>query len=325
MINLTPQTRPQIKILLALLLPLSFSLFFLKLPGLLPSSLSRNIEKPTPRFKIVATTSMLGDVIQNIVGDKATVVTLMGPGIDPHVYKASPKDISALSKADVVFYNGLHLEGKIADVLRSLRLQKLVYAASDGIDASNYLADPNFAEGVDPHIWFDVSLWKQAVAYISKQLQASDPAAAAYYQANTALYLQKLDQLHQATQEAIQQIPKPQRVLISAHDAFSYLGRAYDIEVRGLQGVSTVEECGLRDITNLVNFIVERNIKAIFPETSVPDKPLRAVVEGCKRKGHPVALGESLYSDTLGQEGTHEGTYIGMIEANIRTIVNALQ
>lgn len=264
-------------------------------------------------------------MVQNIVGDKAAVVTLMGPGIDPHVYKASPKDVKALGKADVIFYNGLHLEGKMADVLRSFRLQKPVYAAIDGIDSGHYLADPNFSEGVDPHIWFDVSLWKQAVAYISKQLQAADPTTATCYQANTARYIQQLDQLHQATQEAIQQIPKPQRVLISAHDAFSYLGRAYDIEVRGLQGISTVEECGLRDITNLVNFIIERNIKAVFPETSVPDKPLRAVLEGCKQRGHQVTLGEPLYSDALGQASTPEGTYIGMVEANIKAIVNALQ
>lgn len=268
---------------------------------------------------------MLGDAIKNIVGDQAAVVTLMGPGIDPHVYKASPKDVKALSKADIIFYNGLHLEGKMADVLRSLCLQKPIYAATDGIDPSNYLADPSFDESVDPHIWFDVSLWKQAVAYISKQLQAEDPAAAAYYHANTARYLQQLDRLHQDTQAAMQQIPESQRVLISAHDAFSYLGRAYDIEVRGLQGISTVEECGLRDITNLVDFIIERNIKAIFPETSVPDKPLRAVVEGCKQRDHQVTLGGPLYSDALGQEGTPAGTYIGMVEANINIIVNALQ
>ena len=288
-------------------------------------ALGCNEEESTQRFKIVATTSMLGDAIQNIVGDSATVVTLMRPGIDPHVYKASPRDVKELHKADIVFYNGLDLEGKMAAVLRSFSLQKPIYAASDGIDSSNYLVDPNFAEGVDPHIWFDVSLWKQAVQYISKQLQAADPAAAAYYQANTRLYLQQLDGLHRATQAAIQQIPRGQRVLISAHDAFSYFGRAYDIEVRGLQGISTIEECGLRDITDLVNFIIVRNIKAIFPEISVPDKPLRAVVEGCKQRGHQVILGKELYSDALGQAGTWEGTYIGMVDTNTKTIVNALE
>lgn len=248
----------------------------------------------------------------------------MGPGIDPHAYKAKPKDVRALSKADIIFYNGLHLEGKMADVLRSLGLQKPVYAATDGIDSSKYLVDPNFADGNDPHIWFDVSLWKQAVAYISKQLQAADSANAPYYQANTERYLQQLDQLHQKIQKDIQQVPKSHRVLISAHDAFSYLGRAYQIEVKALQGISTVEECGLRDITNLVNFIIQNNVKAIFPETSVPDKLLRAVVEGCKQRGHQVTLGGPLYSDALGQEGTPAGTYIGMVEVNIKSIVDAL-
>lgn len=285
---------------------------------------SCNEKDSAHRFKVVATTSMLGDAVQNIVKDSATVVTLMGPGIDPHAYKASPRDVKELTKADVVFYNGLHLEGKMADVLHLSR-DKAVYAASDGIDSSNYLVDPNFAKGVDPHIWFDVSLWRQAVQYISSQLQAADPAAATYYRANTAHYLQQLDELHETTQKAIQQIPQCQRVLISAHDAFSYFGRAYDIEVRGLQGISTIEESGLRDITDLANFIIRRNIKAIFPETSVPDKALRAVVEGCKQKGHQVMLGKELYSDALGQAGTWEGTYIGMVSTNVQTIINALQ
>lgn len=325
MTNFTSHTRTQIKKLLALL---AFSVccsFFFRLPGLRSPLVGHHEEQGTPRSQIVVTTSILGDIVKNIVGDKAAVVTLMGPGIDPHAYKARPKDVRALSKADIIFYNGLHLEGKMADVLHSLRLQKPIYAATDGIDLNNYLVDPNFAEGKDPHIWFDVSLWKQAVAYISKQLQAADSANAPYYQANTERYLQQLDRLHQDTQEAMQQIPKSHRVLISAHDAFSYLGRAYDIEVKALQGISTVEECGLRDITNLVNFIIENNVKAIFPETSVPDKLLRAVVEGCKQRGHQVTLGGPLYSDALGQEGTPAGTYIGMVEVNINIIVKALQ
>lgn len=288
-------------------------------------ALSCNEEDSVHRFKIVATTSMLGDAVQNIVQDSATVVTLMGPGIDPHAYKASLRDVKELNRADIVFYNGLYLEGKMADILHNLSRDKAVFAASDGIAASSYLIDPNFAEGVDPHVWFDVSLWRQAIQYISRQLQAADTAAAAYYSANTAHYLQQLDELHKATQKAIQQIPQRQRVLISAHDAFSYLGRAYDIEVRGLQGISTVEECGLRDITDLVNFVIQRNIKALFSETSVPDKSLRAVVAGCRQKGHQVKLGKALYSDALGQAGTWEGTYIGMISTNVQAIVNALQ
>jgi manganese/zinc/iron transport system substrate-binding protein len=294
---------------------LSITLFFYHIAGVYSQ----------PGLSIVATTSMLGDAIKHIVQDSAMVITLMGPGIDPHVYKASPRDIKNLSQADVIFYNGLHLEGKMADVLHNFSKRKPVYAASNALDSIQYLGDPNFAEGVDPHIWFDVALWKQVVNYISLQLQAMDQIAAPYYKANTALYFKQLDELHQTTQEAIQQIPKNQRVLITAHDAFAYFGRAYQIEVKGLQGISTVEECGLRDITDLVDFIITRKIKAIFPESSVADKPLRAVVEGCKKRGHQVILGPELYSDALGQAGTSEGTYVGMMNCNVKTIVNALK
>lgn len=276
-------------------------------------------------LKIVATTSIIGDAIQNIVGDQGQIIQLMGPGVDPHAYKATPKNIQDLSHADIIFYNGLHLEGKMADVLANFSKRKPVYAASNGIDSSKYLGDLKATDAIDPHIWFDISLWRQAVAYMSTQLQLIDPSAAAYYQENTKKYLQALDDLHEEVTKLIKKIPQKQRVLITAHDAFSYFGRAYSIEVKGLQGISTVEECGLRDITNLVDFIIQRKIKAIFPENSVPNKPLRAVVEGCQKKGHVVVLGTELYSDALGEEGTLEGTYIGMVMSNVKTIVEALQ
>jgi len=256
-------------------------------------------------LKIVATTSIIGDAIQNIVGDQAHFIKLMGPGVDPHAYKATPKNIQDLSHADIIFYNGLHLEGKMADVLANFSKRKPVYAASHGIDPSKYLGDSKSVDAIDPHIWFDISLWRQAVAYMSMQLQHIDP--------------------HEEVKKLIHKIPKAQRVLITAHDAFSYFGRAYDIEVKGLQGISTVEECGLRDITNLVDFIIQRKIKAIFPENSVPNKPLRAVVEGCQKKGHVVVLGTELYSDALAEEDTPEGTYIGMVMSNVTTIVEALK
>jgi manganese/zinc/iron transport system substrate-binding protein len=276
-------------------------------------------------LKIVATTSIIGDAIENIVKDSAQVIKLMGPGVDPHAYKATPKNIQHLSQADIVFYNGLHLEGKMADILKKFSKRKAVYAASDGIDPSQYLGDPQFEDGLDPHIWFNVSLWKQAVEYISKQLQLADPASAVYYKSNTEYYTKQLDELHKTIQKSIQEIPKTQRMLITAHDAFTYFGKAYDIEVRGLQGISTVGECGLRDITNLVELIIQRKIKAIFPENSVPNKPLRAVVEGCRKRGHEVILGQELYSDALGEGKTWEGTYIGMVSTNVKIIVDALK
>jgi manganese/zinc/iron transport system substrate-binding protein len=277
------------------------------------------------RLTIVATTNLIGDAVKNIVQDHAEVITLMGPGVDPHAYKATQQEVKHLLNADIVFYNGLHLEGKMADILHKLSKTRPVYAAGEAITPAQQLVDPNFSLGIDPHFWFDVCLWKKAVQYISNQLQAADPEAAACYRENTAHYLQQLDELHQETLEAIQQIPAAQRVLITAHDAFGYFGRAYSMEVRGLQGISTVAECGLKDVTDLVKFIIQRNIKAIFLETSVPERPLQAVVEGCRKRGHQVAVGGYLYSDTLGQEGTPTGSYYGMIQANVQTIVNALK
>jgi manganese/zinc/iron transport system substrate-binding protein len=277
------------------------------------------------RLKVVATTSIIGDALEQITKGRVEVIKLMGPGVDPHAYKVTPKNIQALSNADIIFYNGLHLEGKMADVLNNFSKRKPVYAASDGIDSSQYLGDLRFSDGADPHIWFDILLWKKAITYMSQQLQQIDKSSAEYYATNTADYLKKLDDLHEKVKIAIQKIPLNQRVLITAHDAFTYFGRAYQIEVRGLQGISTVEECGLRDITNLVDFIVARNIKAIFPENSIPPKPLQAVVEGCKKRGHIIFLGKELYSDALGAVGTWEGTYIGMVSTNVQTIVDALK
>jgi len=268
---------------------------------------------------------MVGDAVKNIVQDQATVITLMGPGVDPHAYKVTQRDVQHLLEADIVFYNGLHLEGKMADILHKLSEKRPIYAASEALVPSQLLTDPYFSTGVDPHIWFDVSLWNQAVQHMSAQLQTADPEAAHQYKANTTRYLQQLDALHQETLEAIQQIPSAQRVLITAHDAFGYFGRAYNMEVRGLQGISTVSECGLKDITDLVKFIIQRNIKAIFLETSVPERPLKAVVEGCWKRGHPIAVGGYLYSDALGHVDTPEGTYCGMVQANVQAIVNALQ
>ena len=282
-------------------------------------------ESTQARFTIVATTSMIGDVVRHIVQDKAKVITLMGPGVDPHDYKPTQQDIKHLRKADIVFFNGLHLEGKMTDALHHLRSNKKVYAAADAISANQLRVDPEFAVGVDPHCWFDIRLWKQVVQYMSAQLQAADAAYADYYKENTARYLQRLEALHQETLQAIQEIPDAQRVLITAHDAFGYFGRAYNMKVRALQGISTVSEFGLKDITDLVQFIIHGKIKAIFIENSVPDKPLKAVIEGCKKRGHTVAIGGELYSDALGEAGTPEGTYHGMVQANVRTIVNALK
>lgn len=275
--------------------------------------------------KIVATTGMIADAVMNIAGDSLQVEALMGPGVDPHLYKATQGDLKKLSGAELVFYNGLLLEGKMGEVLEKLARIKPVIAVSSGIDTSLLLDSPLYQDAYDPHIWFDVSLWKQAVARVATSLQEFDPDNASYYRQNAVKYLERLDSLHLQVLAEIAQIPKDQRVLITAHDAFEYFGRAYDIEVRGLQGLSTVSEFGLKDITDLVQFIMERNIKAVFVETSISERSIQAVVEGCRHQDHEVRIGGSLFSDAMGAKNTPEGTYVGMVNANVQTITKALK
>ncbi|WP_250237543.1 metal ABC transporter solute-binding protein, Zn/Mn family [Cardinium endosymbiont of Oedothorax gibbosus] len=277
---------------------------------------------PDEPFTILTTTGMLRDAVENIVKEDARVVSLMGPGIDPHTYQTTQKDVQQLMHAHIIFYNGLDLEGKMNNLLKEMAKARKVYAASDALNKTQLLCDGSI--GVDPHIWFDVKLWKQVIGFISQKLQAAKPESAAYYQNNTLTYMEVLEQLHQSVVAQIQSIPKKQRVLITAHDAFGYFGKAYDIEVVGLQGISTASECGLKDIRRIVKLIIERNIKAVFFETSVSDKSMRAVVEGCARYSHKVRVGGYLYSDALGAPNTLEVTYCGMVSANAKTIVNAL-
>ncbi|WP_260215033.1 metal ABC transporter solute-binding protein, Zn/Mn family [Candidatus Cardinium hertigii] len=277
------------------------------------------------KFTILTTTGMLGDAIKNIVKEDAEVVSLMGPGIDPHTYQTTHKDVQKLIHADMIFYNGLYLEGKMTDLLEKMAKTRKVYAASDALHKTQLIYEDIFPIGIDPHIWFDVRLWKQVVAFISQKLQEARPESAAYYEENTIAYLKTLALLHQEVTAQMQSIPAQQRVLITAHDAFGYFGKAYDTEVVGLQGISTVAECGLKDIHRIVELILKRNIKAVFFETSVSDKSMRAVLEGCAHYGHKVKIGGCLYSDALGAAGTPAESYCGMIKANTIAIVNALK
>jgi manganese/zinc/iron transport system substrate-binding protein len=281
-------------------------------------------EDKNQKLKIVTTTGMIGDAVKNIVKDSAEVITLMGPGVDPHLYKATQGDLQRLNDADIIFYNGLHLEGKMGEVLEKISRMKAVIAVAESLDSSRLKTDPAY-QAYDPHVWFDVSMWADVTEYIGQQMQELDTANAAYYQKNTQQYVQDLEALHLEVKERIQQIPKEQRILITAHDAFAYFGRAYDIEVKGLQGISTISEYGLKDITKLVDLIVERNIKAVFVETSVSERAINSVVEGCQNRGHDVKIGGALYSDAMGAKGTEEGTYTGMVRANVNTIVEALK
>ncbi len=279
------------------------------------------------KINIVTTTGMIKDAVENVAGnnDNVEVIALMGPGVDPHLYKATQGDLEKLTNADIVFYNGLHLEGKMGEVMEKLGHLKPVIAISSEIPDSMLRAVPGFQGTHDPHIWFDVHLWEEAVKTISGFMQEYDSANAGRYSTNGEKYLLNMDSLHAAVKIKIAEIPQAQRVLITAHDAFGYFGDAYGIEVRGLQGISTVSEFGLRDVTELVNFIISRKIKAIFVETSVSQRSINAVVEGCQQKGWDVKIGGSLFSDAMGAEGTPEGNYLGMVSKNVETIVHALK
>ena len=277
---------------------------------------------------IVTTTGMLADAVKNIVGDKATVESLMGPGVDPHLYKATQSDLGKLNQASIIFYNGLYLEGKMEEVLVKLGQTKKTVAVGNYIDKTSLITTSSHGDGnlgYDPHIWFDVSLWADAAEAITSSMKELDPDNSAFYQENFNSYSGQLKELHHWMKNEIASIPAGQRVLITSHDAFSYFGKAYEIEVHGLQGISTASDYGLQDVTRLVNLIVERKVKAVFIETSVAPRSLQAVIEGCKNLGYDVRIGGTLFSDAMGQPGTPEGTYSGMVKANVNTIVAALK
>ena len=276
---------------------------------------------PVGKPHILATTGMVADMVQHIVGDSATVEVLMRPGVDPHLYKASQGDLRKIIDADYLFYNGLHLEGKLTGIFDKQQRVKPVFPVGDGLSNLIRLNKNTY----DPHIWFDVQLWKAATANATSELSRLDTANAKYYQANAACYQAQLDSLDQWIRVQINTIPPSKRVLITAHDAFSYFGRAYGVEVKGLQGISTLSEFGLRDVSNLVTYITTRAIPAVFVESSVSDKSLKAVLAGVLERGGHVRIGGNLYADAMGQEGTPEGTYIGMVKHNVQTIVEALR
>jgi manganese/zinc/iron transport system substrate-binding protein len=288
---------------------------------------SKNSSKPKEAKKlyIVTTTGMITDAVANIGGECIIVHGLMGPGVDPHLKKVTASDTKSLAKADIIIYNGLHLEGKMIDTFEKMKHQKkAVYAVTEDIAKDRLRKQPELADAYDPHIWFDVSLWKEAVRKIEKILVTHDPQHAPLYQKNAEAYYKKLDELHAWVHKEIAQIPKQGRVLVTAHDAFGYFGLAYGVEVVGLQGISTAAEYGVKDVETIVDMLVKRKIKAVFVESSVPKKNMDAVVEGCRAQKHTVVVGGLLFSDAMGEAGTPEGTYIGMVRHNIKTIVGAL-
>jgi manganese/zinc/iron transport system substrate-binding protein len=274
-------------------------------------------------LKVVCTIGMVADLVRNVGGPLVAVEQIMGSDVDPHLYKATPADIAKLSDADAVFYSGLHLEGKMADLLERHGRKKATFAVAEFLDPTALiLAEQTHP---DPHVWFDVSLWCKAAGVVGEALCLYDPANAATYKTNADKLQQTLADLHEETKAKIKTIPEERRVLVTSHDAFRYFGKAYDIQVKGIQGISTEAEASVRDIQNLVDFIAAKKVKAVFVESSVSQRNMEALREGCTAKGHSVAIGGELFSDAMGKEGTAEGTYVGMIRHNVDTIVQALK
>ncbi|MBL8874253.1 MAG: zinc ABC transporter substrate-binding protein [Phycisphaerae bacterium] len=300
----------------------SFGLFTLL--ALVAGALGAAPAEPQPPLKVIATTGMIADVAREVGGGHVRVTALMGEGVDPHLYKASPGDVRAMSDSDVVLYNGLHLEGRMADVIVKMAGRRTVAQVTDAIDEKLLREPPEFQGQFDPHVWFDVGLWMRVGDRIRDTFREKDPANADAYTAAAKSYAEVLAALNEYAKATIATIPEDHRVMVTAHDAFGYFGRAYGLEVKAIQGISTDSEASLKDMNALVDELVRRRIPAVFIESSVPRKTVDALVEGCKGRGHTVAIGGELFSDAMGKDGTLDGTYIGMVIHNVDTITRAL-
>ncbi len=281
--------------------------------------------KAADPLNIVATIGMVGDVVENVAGGRAKVTSLMGEGVDPHLYKATRSDVARMLRADVIFYNGLLLEGKMTDALVRVGAKgKPVFAVTELIDKS-YLLHPEAFEGhSDPHVWMDPAAWIKTVRVVRERLAELDSANAEMYRKQAAAYVAELERLDTYAQKILDSVPADQRVLVTAHDAFNYFGKRYNFEVMGIQGISTESEAGLKRIEELVNVLVERKIPAVFVESTIPRRSVEALIAGAKARDHEVVIGGELFSDAMGAPGTYEGTYIGMIDHNVTTIARAL-
>ncbi|MGC3969321.1 MAG: zinc ABC transporter substrate-binding protein [Pirellulales bacterium] len=274
-------------------------------------------------LKAICTTGMVAEVVRNVGGAHVEVEQIMGEDIDPHLFTATPDVISKLSRADAIFYSGLHLEGRMAEVFERLALRKPTIAVTSSVPRERLISVGH--EELDPHVWFDVALWALTIDSVEKFLAKFDPPHAADYQKAAASYRDELKKLDEECRSRLATIPTDRRAMVTAHDAFHYFGRAYNVEVRAVQGVSTETEAGVKEINTLVDFLVARKIRAVFLERSVGDRNMRALLEGCQAQGHSVTIGGELFSDSMGKVGTPEGTYVGMVRHNIDVIVKALQ
>lgn len=293
--------------------------------GVVGSCLLFSVGAAAP-LRVVTTTSMVTDLVRQVGGDHIVVEGLMGPGVDPHLYKPSASDVIKLQKADVVFYNGLLLEGKMTDLFeRMARGKRVVRALADSVSPDRLLRPTEFEGHPDPHLWFDVELWAEAVTSVVDGLAKADPAHADDYRRRGELVRASLRELHSWAKAKAAELPPERRILITSHDAYNYFGRAYGFEVVGLQGISTVSEAGLADMAALVDLIKARGLKAIFVESSVPPATIRRIAQDAG-----VKVGGELFSDAMGERGQIEngydlGTYEGMIKHNLNTIVEALK
>ena len=276
-------------------------------------------------YRVAATIGMVADIVRQVAGDRGEVTAIIGEGVDPHLYVPTRSDVAALMEADIVFYSGLLLEGKMTDTLiRVARGGRPVHAVTELVDESALLAPEEFAGHFDPHLWMDVSGWMLAVDAVTGALAVFDPDGADGYRERAAAYRATLAELHDYGLGAVGSIPERQRILVTAHDAFNYFGRAYGLEVEGIQGMSTESEAGLDRINRLVDLLVTREIEAVFVETTIADRNVRALIEGAAARGHEVEVGGELFSDAMGPPGTYEGTYVGMLDHNITTVARAL-
>ncbi len=275
-------------------------------------------------IRAVVTIGMIGDVVRNVGAECVDVTTIMGPGIDPHLYRASARDVQTFSQADVIFYSGYGLEGQLGDVLeRFSQKQPTMAVASESIGLDELISMDN-VHGIDPHVWMDVSLWAKTAPTIAEQLTELAPACADRFAANALAFQEQLTALHGWIAEAVATIPEEQRLMVTAHDAFSYYGRAYGIEVAGIQGISTSSEAGIADLRAMAKLVVDRDVPAVFVESTINPRTVQAVVDAVRQMGKEVVIGEELYSDAMGEDDTYGGTYLGMLYTNTMHITAAL-
>lgn len=284
-------------------------------------------KKPSSdKLQVVTTTTIVYDLVKNIGGDKIEVQSLMGPGVDPHLYKASEGDLLKLYYSDLLFYSGLHLEGKMVDVFEKMNIRGWkTFSLGDRLDKKDLISSENFGGNYDPHVWFNIGFFKKFADEVTDILSENDPQNASYYTSNNSSYQEQLAALEDEVNRLIKTLPKEKRILVTAHDAFSYFGKTYGFKVVGLQGISTATEAGVRDVRNMRDFIIEHKIKSIFIESSVPRRTIEALQAAVRAKNEEVKIGASLYSDALGDLDSPEGTYIGMFRYNVKNIIESLR